>query len=72
MTQVGFTGDFQAYFRVCFKPGEILVKSVAGVVLPGSHALGKPVIRENFNGSYGLYERLVISEGILKQTCSEL
>lgn len=46
--------------------------SVAGVVSPGSHALGKPVIRENFNGSYRLYERLVISEGILKQTCSKL
>lgn len=30
------------------------------------------VIRQNFNGSYELYKRLVKSEGILKQSCSEL
>lgn len=47
-------------------------QSEAGMVLPGSHALGKPVIRQNFNGSYGSYERPGISEGILKQTCFEL
>lgn len=45
---------------------------MAGMVLPGSPALRKPVIWENFNGFYRLYEKLVISEGILKQTCSEL
>lgn len=42
------------------------------MVSAGSRALGKPVIRRNFNGSYRLYERLVISEGILKQSCSKL
>lgn len=49
-----------------------MVESEAGMVLPGSYALRKPVIRQNFNGSYGSYERPETSEGILKQTCFEL
>lgn len=44
----------------------------ADVLSPSSLALRKLVIRQNFNGSYVLYERLAVSEGILKQTCSEL
>lgn len=44
----------------------------ADVLSPSSRALRKLVIRQNFNGSYVLYERLAVSEGILKQTCSEL
>lgn len=57
-----------ALFNGLLKPGGILVECLSDLYCLAQSALGELVIRQNFNGSSGLYERLGISEGILKQS----